>query len=299
MKERANHKSYEIEDDGCRRLGDSFAKDNTMFFQKVIIRKALSEKMEKIWSCKGIKNTFEDYRMRNVLDNTPYFLDQIERLYVNGEQTSTKILHDDIRYTPSWDDYVRIRDQTTGVLTYTITTSIQNKNWMFRLTDVGGQKSERKKWVNVFHDVGVVFFVMSLSGYDQTSYDDARINCYNETFDVFRQVVSNAAFQNTDFFLFMNKVDLFRAKINSVPFTVYDKSFDESSKHNETEVVKYVEKKFKTIWWECPEQWQEKRSLFFHLTCSIDTEMMRSTIGSVQSVLVRQKNEKCFDHLNN
>jgi hypothetical protein len=35
----------------------------------------------------------------------------------------------------------------------------------FRLVDVGGQKSERRKWLHCFDDVKVVLFIVDLSGY--------------------------------------------------------------------------------------------------------------------------------------
>ncbi|ETO27420.1 hypothetical protein RFI_09711 [Reticulomyxa filosa] len=292
MRERGSNKSFQINDDECRRLVDSIAKDNSIFFHNVIIRKETATKFERIWNCKGIQNTFEHFRKQHVMDNTPYFLNQISQLYINGDDQCNKIKREDMRYVPSWDDYLRVRDQTTGVVTYTITSKVQNRNWMFRLIDVGGQKSERKKWVNVFHDVGVVVYVMSLNAYDQMSNDDPRVKCFDEAFDVFRQVASNPVFQSTDFFLFLNKIDLFEEKIKDVPFTLFDSSFDDSLKNDPTGVIQYVKARYKAIWNDCPEEWQEKRALFFHLTCSVNTSMMQSTIASTNVVLIKRKMQK-------
>jgi hypothetical protein len=36
-----------------------------------------------------------------------------------------------------------------------------------RIVDVGGQKSERRKWIHCFQDVTAILFLVSLSGYDQ------------------------------------------------------------------------------------------------------------------------------------
>jgi len=38
--------------------------------------------------------------------------------------------------------------------------------------DVGGQRSERKKWIHVFDNVQVVLFLAAISGYDQALVED-------------------------------------------------------------------------------------------------------------------------------
>ena len=38
--------------------------------------------------------------------------------------------------------------------------------------DVGGQRSERKKWIHVFDNVNVVLFLVAISGYDHVLVED-------------------------------------------------------------------------------------------------------------------------------
>jgi guanine nucleotide-binding protein subunit alpha len=40
------------------------------------------------------------------------------------------------------------------------------------MVDVGGQRSERRKWIHCFGDVTSIIFVVSLSEYDQVLFED-------------------------------------------------------------------------------------------------------------------------------
>lgn len=41
-----------------------------------------------------------------------------------------------------------------------------------RMFDVGGQRSERKKWIHCFEGVTAVLFLVAISGYDQCLVED-------------------------------------------------------------------------------------------------------------------------------
>ena len=45
----------------------------------------------------------------------------------------------------------------------------------FRMFDVGGQRSERNKWIQCFDDVRAILYVASLSGYDMTLHEDQSV----------------------------------------------------------------------------------------------------------------------------
>ena len=41
--------------------------------------------------------------------------------------------------------------------------------------DVGGQRSERKKWIQCFDDVKAILYVVALSGYDMFLHEDQSV----------------------------------------------------------------------------------------------------------------------------
>jgi len=49
------------------------------------------------------------------------------------------------------------------------------EKWFIK--DVGGHKSERRKWIHYFKDVTVVLFLVSLSGYDQSLTEERNAVC--------------------------------------------------------------------------------------------------------------------------
>lgn len=81
--------------------------------------------------------------------------------------------------------------------------------------DVGGQRSQRRKWVYCFEDAKAVLFIVALSGYDMTLLEDPSVNRLEESLNLFEQIVNNRWFKEASFVLFLNKLDLFREKIMS------------------------------------------------------------------------------------
>jgi hypothetical protein len=67
---------------------------------------------------------------------------------------------------PNDQDVLRARVRTTGITENEIVISGSK----FRIVDVGGQRNERKKWINCFQDVSCILFLVAISEYDQVYY---------------------------------------------------------------------------------------------------------------------------------
>lgn len=71
-------------------------------------------------------------------------------------------------YLPDDADILRCRVKSTGI-TETI---FHLGSLTYRMFDVGGQRSERKKWMHCFEAVTAVLFLVGISGFDQCLVED-------------------------------------------------------------------------------------------------------------------------------
>ena len=57
--------------------------------------------------------------------------------------------------------------------------------------DVGGQRDERRKWIQCFNDVTAIIFVTASSGYNMTLREDPTMNRLRESLDLFKSIWVN------------------------------------------------------------------------------------------------------------
>lgn len=78
------------------------------------------------------------------------FLNDIERITAPG-------------YLPDQKDLLKARTKTTGISSLKFSVGCCD----VVMTDLGGQRSERRKWNQIYQD-DIIIFCVSLSEYDQT-----------------------------------------------------------------------------------------------------------------------------------
>ncbi|CAN9175130.1 unnamed protein product [Alternaria alternata] len=152
----------------------------------------------------AITSMWSDPCVGKVLEHSSDFFDEVERI-------------SDPNYVPIESDVLRARTKTTGIYETRFTMG-QLSIHMF---DVGGQRSERKKWIHCFENVTSIIFCVALSEYDQVLLEESSQNRMMESLVLFDSVVNSRWFMRTSIILFLNKVDLFKAKLARSPLGNY------------------------------------------------------------------------------
>jgi hypothetical protein len=120
-------------------------------------------------------------------------------------------------FVPSDEVILHCRTQTLGINELVFPLNPKNKEGdQCTMVDVGGQRSERRKWIHCFQDVTSVLFFVSLTEYDQTLVEASEVNRLTESFKLFADVCNCSWFVKTPVILFLNKNDLFIKKIQLV-----------------------------------------------------------------------------------
>ena len=72
-----------------------------------------------------------------------------------------------------------------------------NKNYMRHfdffcsMFDVGGQRDERRKWIQCFNDVTAIIFVTACSSYNLVLREDSSQNRLKESLELFKSIWNN------------------------------------------------------------------------------------------------------------
>jgi hypothetical protein len=94
------------------------------------------------------------------------------------------------------------------------------------MVDVGGQRTERRKWIHCFEHVTSILFLVALSEYDQVLAESKeKVNRMEESRALFRTILCERWFELSSVILFLNKTDIFQEKIVQSPLSQYFPDF--------------------------------------------------------------------------
>lgn len=82
--------------------------------------------------------------------------------------------------------------------------------------DVGGQRDERRKWIQCFNDVTAIIFVTACSSYNMVLREDPTQNRLRESLELFKSIWNNRWLRTISVILFLNKQDLLAEKVNPI-----------------------------------------------------------------------------------
>ncbi|KAL9631481.1 MAG: hypothetical protein Q9204_004213 [Flavoplaca sp. TL-2023a] len=219
--------------------------------------------MKALWHDPSVQATIKRGNEYALHDNIQYYYNNIDRLFAKD-------------YLPNDQDVLRSRLRTTGI-TETLFELGQLKYHMF---DVGGQRSERKKWVHCFEGVHCLMFVAALSGYDQCLVEDKTANQMQEALLLFESIMSLTWFKRSSIILFLNKIDLFKEKLADKPIKDYFPDYT-GSDDDYNAASQYFANRFRSL------NRTEDREIYVHFTNATDTNLLKITMQSVQDTIIQ------------
>jgi len=216
-----------------------------------------------LWDSDVIKDAFDkrsDYNIQ-IPSTADYFFKHAERFA-------------DENFQPSMEDMFRAKLKTTGISEVVF----ELNGIEFTLVDVGGQRSERRKWLHCFDDVTSVIFLAALDEYDMKLEEDNSTNRLEESLRLFSEVTASNFFQPTSWILFLNKNDLFEIKIKKHPLNAYfDDISEEDAKSLEASTT-YIQNRYK-------QNFKGSR-LYPYVTCAIDTQNCKRVFTAVRDTVI-------------
>jgi len=224
-----------------------------------------ADSIRAVWADEATKQCWQRRHLYQIYANTDLFFSDIDRVSAWD-------------YQPTDTDILKLRMPTTGI----VETVFELESIKFRVVDVGGQRSERKKWVLCFTDVTVVLFVVALSEFDQDLYEERKQNRIQESLQLFDEMINNEQFKNTAVILFLNKEDLLREKLGKGHSLA--KAFPEYTGGQDYDnVTTYVRDQFLKL------NRNSKRDIFSKITNATDKTNMKYVFDAVTAVILNSR----------
>lgn len=230
--------------------------------EDTVLDENIAHHIRNIWGEKAVQEAYAHRSLFQLSDSTFYYFAKLEEVVKVG-------------YVPSPQDVLRSRVPTTGI----IENAFEIDGNLFRMWDVGGQRSERKKWIHCFEGVTAVLFVASISAYDQFLYEDAETSHMTEALALYEDISNSEWFHETAVILFLNKKDLFKEKIEVVPLKDYFPAYTGKTYEEATEFVMGLFK---------DRNHQFHKDFYYHVTCATDTNQIRDVFNDVKDIIIKR-----------
>nr|CFW94221.1 Eka-Go1 protein [Euperipatoides kanangrensis] len=240
------------------------------FDEKQFMLPFVANALKCLWNDKGVRLTVARGYEYELNDSANYYFESMNRICSE-------------KFVPTPVDVLRARVRTSGI----IETHFKMHDVIFRLFDVGGQRSERRKWIQCFDDVRALLFVCALSMYDMVLSEDPQVNRLEESLRLFSSICNNRFFIETSMILFLNKLDLFREKIlYSGRHLHYYFSDYKGPDQNVDSAAIFVQHKFLAL------NRSPAKVIYPHFTTATDTGNIQVVFEVVMDTIIRENLEK-------
>uniref|UniRef100_A0A3B3T2D2 Guanine nucleotide binding protein (G protein), alpha transducing activity polypeptide 2 n=1 Tax=Paramormyrops kingsleyae TaxID=1676925 RepID=A0A3B3T2D2_9TELE len=229
----------------------------------------LSDVIKRLWKDSGVQAAFERAAEYQLNDSASYYLNDLDRITQQD-------------YMPTEQDVLRSRVKTTGI----IEEQFSCKELHFRMFDVGGQRSERKKWIHCFEGVTCIIFCAALSAYDMVLVEDDEVNRMHESLHLFNSICNHRFFATTSIVLFLNKKDLFQDKIKKVHLSICFPDYNGPNTYDDAS--NYIKLQFQDL-----NMKKGIKEIYAHMTCATDTENVQIVFNAVTDIIIKENLKDC------
>lgn len=223
----------------------------------------LADTLTKLWDLPSTQDLIDGKHRSEfyLMDSARYYLENLPRISKPD-------------YVPNEQDILRSRQKTSGIFDSVFDVG---SNLKLHIYDVGGQRSERKKWIHCFDNVTLIIFCVSLSEYDQLLLEDQGQNRFQESLVLYDNVVNSRWFARTSVVLFLNKIDLFAEKIQKVPLETYFPDYTGGQDIN---------KAAKYILWRFVRLNRANLNIYPHVTQATDTSNIKLVFAALKETIL-------------
>ncbi|XP_037547911.1 guanine nucleotide-binding protein G(q) subunit alpha [Nematolebias whitei] len=237
---------------------------NTIIVGRVDVEKVTTltnpyvDALKSLWSDPGVQECYSRRREYQLSDSAKYYLSDLARIA-------------DSSYLPTQQDILRVRVPTTGITEY----PFDLEGVVFRMVDVGGQRSERRKWIHCFEKVTSIMFLVALSEYDQVLAESSSENRMEESMALFKTIITYKWFDKSSIILFLNKIDLLEEKIMYSHLVDYFPEYDGPQRDVQAG-KKFILDMFESL------NPNEDKIIYSHFTCATNTDNIRFVFCAVK-----------------
>jgi len=230
----------------------------------------LADALRHLWRTQAIQYCIEHRSQIQLNDSVIYYMKNIERITAPN-------------FMPNDQDILHSRVRSTGIIQH----EFKVGDFIYRVIDVGGQRSERRKWMNVLEGVDVLLYLFATSEFDQQLFEDETTNRFTEAIQLWSSIANSLWFRTATIVLFLNKVDLLADKL-ARGIQLQDYLPDYSGRNTPAEALKHMRRYLL-------DQFKDpSREVYVHETCATDTKSLSVILASLQDQILRTRLDNSY-----